>query len=81
MPAPLEIGHEQGSMAIPEAEPWYSQPWFRVLHMASVGISTFHGYRRTKTIRWAIGWGLLGGIFPVIVPSIAFAQGLGKPKG
>lgn len=61
-----------------------SQPlvprWYSVLAMASSGISAYHGYKRNDSIGWAIGWGLLGGLFPVIVPAIAFGQGLGKRK-
>jgi hypothetical protein len=54
---------------------------FYVLDMASVGLSAFHGYRRHNgSVGAAIGWGLLGGLFPVITPAVAFAQGFGKPK-
>jgi len=48
--------------------------------VASVGVSAYHGYKRNHgSIGWAIGWGLLGGIFPIITPAIAAAQGIGKP--
>jgi hypothetical protein len=53
---------------------------FYVLDVASVGLSAFHGYRRHNgSIGAAVGWGLLGGLFPVITPAVAFAQGFGKP--
>lgn len=52
-----------------------------VVGAASVAVSTYHGYRRNNgSVGWAIGWGLLGGIFPIITPAVAVAQGLGKPK-
>lgn len=46
----------------------------------SGGASAYHGYRRHRgSLGWAIGWGLLGSIFPIITPAIALAQGFGKP--
>jgi len=54
---------------------------FYVLDIASIGASAFHGYRRHNgSVGAAIGWGLLGGLFPVITPAVAFAQGFGQPK-
>jgi hypothetical protein len=52
---------------------------WRVLSIASSGLGAFHGYRRNNSVAWAVGWAILGGMFPVIVPAIAFAQGFGKP--
>jgi hypothetical protein len=51
---------------------------WEVVSAASVGISAYHGYKRNNSVGWAIGWGLLGGMFPILVPTIALAQGLGK---
>lgn len=52
-----------------------------VAHVGSVGLSAYHGYKRNnRSVGWAIGWGLLGGLFPVITPAIAFAQGIGERK-
>jgi hypothetical protein len=49
--------------------------------MISSGASAFHGYRRSRgSVGSAIGWGLLGGFFPVITPAVALAQGFGKPR-
>lgn len=53
---------------------------YRLLAIASAGVSAYHGYKRHNgSVGWAIGWGFLGGLFPVITPAIAFAQGIGKP--
>lgn len=42
----------------------------------------YHGYKRNDSVGWAIGWALLGGMFPIITPAIAAAQGFGeKAKG
>lgn len=46
--------------------------------IASVGLSAYHGYKRNNSTGWAIWWGLMGALFPVITPAIAIAQGLGK---
>jgi hypothetical protein len=55
--------------------------WFvGILSMVSAGMSTYHGYRRHGTVGAAIGWGVLGAIFPVITPAVALAQGFGQPK-
>jgi len=40
---------------------------------------TYHGYRRTQSVGWALVWGVLGGAaWPFALP-IAFAQGFGQP--
>jgi hypothetical protein len=51
-----------------------------LLSAASVGVSAYHGYKRNDSVGWALGWGFLGGLFPVVTPAIALAQGLGKRK-
>lgn len=51
-----------------------------LLSTASMAASIYHGYKRNDSVGWALGWGLLGGLFPVIVPTIAVAQGFGKRK-
>jgi len=62
------------------------RPEQRALHVvwavasaASVAVSTYHGYKRNDSIGWALVWGACGGLFPVVTPAIAIAQGLGKP--
>lgn len=50
------------------------------LSLASAGASAYHGFKRNDSVGWAVAWGLLGGMFPVITPAIALAQGFGKRK-
>ena len=57
-----------------------TNPIYRLLAAASMGASAYHGYKRNHSFGWAIGWGLLGGLFPVITPAVAVAQGFGKRK-
>jgi len=51
-----------------------------VLATASAAASAYHGYIRNDSIGWALVWFMLGGLFPVITPVIAVAQGFGQPK-
>jgi hypothetical protein len=44
------------------------------------GAAAYHGYKRTGSVGWAIGWALLGGMFPVVTIPVALAQGSGKKK-
>lgn len=53
--------------------------WGLVL-LASIGASAYHGYRRGRgSLEGAIGWGIAGGVFPVITPVVALVQGFAKP--
>lgn len=52
-----------------------------VLWMAGSGAAAYHGYKRNGSVKWAIVWGLLGGLAPIITNGIALAQGFGKRKG
>lgn len=45
---------------------------------ASVAASAYHGYKRNRSVGWAVAWGLLGGLFPIITPAIAVGQGFGR---
>ncbi len=41
---------------------------------------TFHGYRRTGSLIWAMVYGLCGRIAPVVAVPVALAQGFGERK-
>jgi len=47
---------------------------------ASAVLLTYHGYKRTGSIVWAVVYGLLGRAVPLAAVPIALAQGLGKRK-
>jgi hypothetical protein len=49
-----------------------------ILSTASMAASAYHGYKRNNSVGWAIAWGALGALFPVITPVVAVAQGYGK---
>jgi len=51
-----------------------------VIGLAGAAAATYHGYKRNQSVGWAVGWGVLGGFFPIITNVIAVAQGFGKKK-
>lgn len=54
--------------------------WVRYASWAAGAACAYHGYRRTGSALWAVGWSLFGVFaFPLAVP-IALAQGFGEPK-
>lgn len=54
--------------------------FFGALSLVSSGLAAYHGYKRHRgSIGWAIGWGALGALFPVLTPAVAFAEGFAKP--
>lgn len=51
-----------------------------VVSLASAGICAYHGSKRNHgELLPALGWGLLGGFFPVVAPVVALAQGYAEP--
>jgi hypothetical protein len=55
-------------------------PIWSALSIASSAASAYHGYKRNNSVGWALWWGFMGGLFPVITPAIALAQGFSKPE-
>lgn len=54
---------------------------FKFAGLAAVGACAYHGYRRNKSVGWAVAWAVLAGLSPLITTGVAFAQGFGKAKG
>ena len=52
--------------------------FWSIASIAGTGLGAYHGYARNSSIPWAIGWGILGGLAPIIVIPVAYAQGFGK---
>jgi hypothetical protein len=48
------------------------------LMAASSAAAAYHGYKRNQSVGWAIWWGVMGYVAPVITPAVAVAQGFGK---
>lgn len=79
-----QIGKLRGLRGLGEGE-WYTNPNWQLalgaLSLVGTGLCAYHGYKRNNSVGWAIVWGLLGSLFPIITVPVAFAQGLGKRKG
>ena len=89
------VAQELVAKGVPQATVTSAQSWLATssrfsvnknqlygwLAIVSAAASAFHGYRRNRSVGWAIAWFVMGGIFPVVTPVIALAQGYGQPKG
>lgn len=50
------------------------------LAVASAAASGYHGIKRHRgSVGWGVAWFFLGGMFPVLTPVVAVAQGYAKP--
>lgn len=52
----------------------------RTLQYAAGAACAYHGYRRNRSVFWAVVWGALGLGVPIIAVPVAIAQGFGKRK-
>ena len=77
------FGAELGGASTGQLAPYYATPWQTLassIAVAGTALGAYHGYKRTGSVGWAIGWALLGGVFPFITIPVALAQGFGKPE-
>jgi len=74
----LDSGGDPALTTVKTASKWMLV--YQVVGTVSMAVSAYHGYKRDDSVGWAIGWGLLGGLFPIITPVVAVAQGYAKPK-
>lgn len=51
-----------------------------LLSTVSAALSGYHGYKRNNSLGYGLLWFALGGLFPIVVPTIGFAQGFAKRK-
>lgn len=77
-PAPVPEGMMQSAFARENRS--IAAAWVGVAAVSSVA-SAYHGYRRHRgSVGAAVGWGLLGFVFPIITPVVALAEGYAQPK-
>ncbi len=79
--APVVVSPPSGGAPIVFRAPTALEWALAAAGIASTAGLIYHGYKRNDSIGWAIGWGLLGGIAPIIAWPVAVAQGYGKRKG
>jgi len=78
----LVLGDDGAAVPVPAAPPFNlrgaltSEP----VKTASAIALTYHGYRRTGSIVWALIYGLAGRLVPVAAVPISLAQGYGQKK-
>ena len=53
--------------------------WGDLRGILPAAASGYHGYKRNQSVGWAVGWFVLGGMFPIVTPVIAVAHGFTKP--
>ena len=73
---PAANGTATGQLASYGTAPW--EMLASGVAVAGTALGAYHGYRRTESLGWAIGWALLGGLFPFITIPVALAQGFGR---
>lgn len=51
---------------------------YMLLSLVGSGAGAYHGYKRTQSVGWAIGWGMFGSLIPFVAIPVALYQGFGK---
>jgi hypothetical protein len=75
-------GTGQDEIVYVEKDEYRLSPLMYAASLAGTATGAYHGYKRNHgSIGWAIGWGLLGGVVPIITIPVSLAQGFGKPAG
>lgn len=77
---PSDSTPSQPDQSLQSLQAYWTSPTWVVIRTVSMAASAYHGYRRNQSIGWALWWGLMGSVFPILVPTIAIAEGFGKPK-
>ena len=64
----VKVGQESNALAT----------GYGLLSTAGVALGAYHGYKRTDSVGWAVGWAVLGGLFPFVTIPVSIAQGFGE---
>jgi len=78
MPEYYGVEANMGGRSIAGVDAIYQNPGWQLLSVIGMATGAYHGYKRNDSVGWAIGWGLLGGMFPIITIPVSLAQGYGK---
>ena len=50
------------------------------VRVGSGALMAYHGYKRTNSVLWALGWSIFGSSMPFFAVPLALAQGFSKKK-
>ena len=78
MPEYDGVEANMGGQFIAGIDAVYQNEAWQALSVIGMATGAYHGYKRNDSVGWAIGWGLLGGLFPIITIPVSIAQGYGK---
>lgn len=56
-------------------------PVWTIVSLLGLAAGAYHGYRRNRSVGWAMWWGFWGGATPFFTVPLSLAQGFGEPKG
>lgn len=63
-----------GEMTAPSFTAWDA------LALAGAVSGIYHGYKRNHgSVGWGLGWGVFGGMLPIVSIPLSIAEGFGKP--
>jgi len=85
--APYEPSNNTVGVGEADAAEYYQEvdPRVRIayglLSTAGLGLGAYHGYKRTGSYGWAVGWSIFGAFLPILALPIMVAQGFGDKKG
>ena len=76
--APTGVDPSKVSLA-PASSGWKAA--FAFAGLAGGALGLYHGWNRTHSTPWTVGWGFAGAIFPIVAVPIMLFQGFGKRGG
>ncbi len=77
--ARLDIG-PRGGLYETLGNPGIEVLWSPPVRMAAGVAMAYHGYKRTKSVGWALLWSIFGSAMPFFAVPVSLAQGFSKPK-
>jgi len=63
-----------------QPQPFEIPAWAKATSALSGAAMAYHGYKRTGSVGWALGWSVFGSMLPFFAVPISLAQGFGKKK-
>jgi hypothetical protein len=73
-------GVDPSKVSLAPASPGWKAA-FAFAGLAGGALGLYHGWNRTHSTPWTVGWGFAGAIFPIVAVPIMLFQGFGKRGG